>query len=37
LLVILARKEKVSPVTIDDTVEETGAEGMKRKEEDKPS
>ena len=37
LLVILARKEKVSPVTIDDSIEETEAEGIKKKEEDKPS
>jgi hypothetical protein len=37
LLVILARKEKVSPVTTD-TVEETEEEtGMKRKEGDKSS
>ena len=36
LLVILARKEKISPVTTD-TVKETEEEGMRRKEGDKPS
>ena len=36
LLVILARKEKVSPVTTD-TMEETEGEEMRREEGDKPS
>ena len=37
LLVILARKEKISPVTTDDTIEEAEAGRMKKKEEEKPS